>query len=56
MSSATAGTGGGGDLIVVLIIVVIFCNLVGVVSSVIKSDTPHLEETAPHSLPSITEN
>ena len=35
-----------GDLIVVLIIVVIFCNLVGGVSSLIKSDTPHLEETA----------
>ena len=44
------------DPIVKLIIVVIFCNLVGVVSSVIKSDTPHLEETAQHSLPSITEN
>ena len=38
--------GGSGDLIVVLIIVVIFSNLVGGVSSVIKSDMPHLEETA----------
>ena len=52
--AATAGGGGGGDLIVVLIIVVIFCYLVGAVSSLIKSDTPHLQETAQPQTPSST--